>query len=62
MTKYAWKLTQQWIASGVHRTGAQFYDLYEAYVGPGLAYWALVLYWYLVYADERQRQTGRGPE
>ena len=24
----------------VHRTGGQFYDLYPAYVGPGLASWA----------------------
>ena len=39
----------------VHRTGGQFYDLYPAYVGPG----RLVLYWYPVYADERQRQTNQ---
>ena len=42
------------ITSGVHRTGGQFYDLY-VYVGPG----RLVLYWYPVYADERQRQTNK---
>ena len=46
------------ITSGIHRTGGQFYDLYPAYVGPG----RLVLYWYPVYGDERQRQTtGRRP-
>ena len=28
------------ITSGIHRTGGQFYDLYPAYVGPGLASWA----------------------
>ena len=28
------------ITSGVHRIGGQFYDLYPAYVGPGLAFWA----------------------
>ena len=48
------------ITSGVHRTGGQFYDLYPAYVGP--LGWRpvagrLVLYWYPVYADGRQRQT-----
>ena len=40
--------------------GGQFYDLYPAYVGP--LGWRpvagrLVLYWYPVYADGRQRQT-----
>ena len=54
---YARKLMNR-ITSGVHRTGGQFYYLYPEYVCPG----RLVLYWYPVYADERQRQTtGRRP-
>ena len=46
------------ITSGVHRTGGQFYDLYPAYVGPGLASWAASFVLVIrSNADERQRQT-----
>ena len=45
------------ITSGVHRTGGQFYDLYPAYVGPGLAPAASFVLVIRSNADERQRQT-----
>ena len=43
------------ITSGVHRTGGQFYDLYPAYVGPGLVYW---LSGQMLMKDSAKQQVG----
>ena len=51
------------ITSRIHRTGGQFYYLYPAYVGPGLASWAasVVQYWYPVYGQGSTLTVDRLP-